>query len=282
MLISEHNQVTVAYNPSEKNQDGIRDIIAGLPGINLVPAHSLTPKDNIPFLRISPKGLSLKDGDQLLFFHPSMSLLRLLNIIRGKGDRFLQASGLNRGDSFLDGTMGLASDTLIAAWAVGERGKILALESSPLIYALVSDGLKRLKMLSPPDISNTLKQQAWLELSKASGCIEAYLANHLEFLKQMPDSSVDIIYFDPMFRITRAKSSSIQPVKTWSNPDPLQLETIAEARRVARRRIVLKERKNSPEFLRLGFKITGENKYSPVNFGVIDLSKSGRCLLSNL
>lgn len=281
MLTSDHKQVTIAYNPGEKNQDAIRDIFAGLPGINLVPAHSLSEKDKIPLLRLSPKGLTLKDGDQTLFFHPSMSLLRLLNIIRGKEDRFLQAAGLTQGDSFLDGTMGLASDTLIAAWAVGEKGRIIALESSPLIYALVSDGLKRLKMLAPPEISNRQKRLAWQELSKASGRIEVYLANHLEFLKQMPDSSVDVIYFDPMFRITRSKSSSIKPVKTWSNPDPIQLNTIAEAKRVARRRIVLKERKNSPEFLKLGFKITGENKYSPVDFGVIDLPEQGRCLLSN-
>jgi 16S rRNA (guanine1516-N2)-methyltransferase len=69
-----------------------------------------------------------------------MALLRMINLNRGIQDRFLEATNLRPGDIFLDGTLGLASDSLIAAWAVGKTGQVIALEGSKLIHFLVSEG----------------------------------------------------------------------------------------------------------------------------------------------
>lgn len=46
-------------------------------------------------------------------------------------------------------------------------------------------------------------------------------------------------------------------------------ETVAEARRVARRRVVMKERRESEEFERLGFFEVVGGKYSRVSYGVM-------------
>ena len=275
MLYNEGQQLTIAYKLTDQSLKDKLKWFKQFPEIELVSADSIDKADeNIPLLRITKKGLFL-EHNQRLFFHPSMSILRLVNIIRGDGDRFMKAADLHKGDSFLDATMGLATDLLIASWAVGEEGKALGIESSPLIYALVTEGLDRMNNQTHPKTAHSLKKQAWAELCTASSYIKTIYANHLEYLKSLPDSSIDVIFFDPMFRVTLDKSSSIKPIKIWSNPGSIALETIDEAIRVAKRRIVLKERKNSCEFARLGFETMLENKYSPTDFGIIDISKLG-------
>jgi hypothetical protein len=56
-----------------------------------------------------------------------------------------------------------------------------------------------------------------------------------------------------------------------ANKNPLTLETIAEAKRVARQRVVLKESSKSLEFARLGFLERAGGRYSKVQYGVIRL-----------
>lgn len=276
MLYDGNRNVIISYKISQSNKL-LNDKLLWFmkqPGIRLIAADSESYKENVPILSITKKRTVIVCGQEKLFFHPSMALLRLMNILKGNKDRFLQAVNLKSGDTFLDATMGLASDTLIGAWAVGNKGKVLAVEHSPLITALVKDGLYSIASIKPSKIKNPLKEEAWTQLIKVSQRIKVYCSDHYEYISKLPDSSVDVIYFDPMFRKTLEKSASIKPVKTWSNPQPLKKETILEACRVAKRRVVLKERKNSSEFHRLGFKkILNNGKYSPIDFGIIELSK---------
>ncbi|MGP1407976.1 MAG: class I SAM-dependent methyltransferase, partial [Selenomonas sp.] len=55
---------------------------------------------------------------------------------------------------------------------------------------------------------------------------------------------------------------------------PVSLFAVAEACRVAKRRVVLKENSRSLEFARLGFSKIAGGKYSPVHYGVIDVCRS--------
>ena len=82
---------------------------------------------------------------------------------------------------------------------------------------------------------------------------------------------MDVIYFDPMFRHPFAESKNIAPLRPVANKNPLTLETIAEARRVARQRVVLKESGKSREFARLGFTERAGGRYSKVKYGVMRL-----------
>ncbi len=274
MLNDEKKPLTIAYKITDKSLASKLKWFEHLPEIKLIPADNLFKgNDNIPLLRITKKGLFLEQNGQRLFFHPNMAILRFVNIVRGDGDRFLRAVQLGKGDSFLDATMGLGVDILIASWAVGAEGKVIALESSPLIYTLVTEGLENMNNKVFPLTTHTIKKQAWRELSEAAAYIKTIHTDHLDYLKTLPDSSIDVIYFDPMFRHTSTKSSAMQPIKTWSDPNPLKNDTIDQALRVAKRRIVLKERKNSPEFSKLGFETILENKYSPIDFGIIQISE---------
>ncbi|MHB8126836.1 MAG: class I SAM-dependent methyltransferase [Desulfitobacteriaceae bacterium] len=198
-----------------------------------------------------------------------MALLRLINRFRGNSDRYLLATGLKPGDTLLDLTMGLGTDALVGAWAVGEQGRVIGVECSPIISALVNDGLQSLAQACVPKSENPAKKLAWEALSLAAGRIKVIWADHFDFLSQKPSASEDVIYFDPMFRYTSQKSASIKPLHSWSDHQSLRIEVIQEARRVARRCIVLKERKGSSEFTRLGFDILPGGKYSQVDYGLI-------------
>ncbi|MDO0821321.1 class I SAM-dependent methyltransferase [Desulfosporosinus nitroreducens] len=236
------------------------------PGCNWTLARS--EKGDQPELTITRRGVFLHNGRSRIAFHPSMAVIRLLNLLRGGYDRYLDATQLRDGDSLIDATLGLGTDTLIGAWAVGKSGNVQAIEKSPILAAIVQDGLNHFTKIIPGSKSKD-KQDTWYALTQAAQRIKVCCGEHRDYLSCIPDNSVDVVYFDPMFRNTCKKSDSIQPLHNWSNHSPLEHKSILEACRIARRRVVLKERKNSSEFQRLGFEILLGGKYSPVDYGVI-------------
>lgn len=275
MLINDPESIEIAYKSSDRNILEQLDGLSELPGINLIPQNNMPEGNAYPLLRFVQNVLYLEENGEKLFFHPSMALLRMINIKRGMPDRFLEAVKLETGDVFFDATMGLASDSLIASDAVGIQGKVIAVDSSPVIYFLVKDGLTRMKHQQTVKTASKEKLRAWEELIKAAFRIETVYGRYEDILTGIGDKTVDVIYFDPMFRHTVKESSSIRPIKKWSNPEPLDFEALQEACRAARKRVVLKERKGSDEFERLGFTVMEGSKYSPISFGVIDLTQEG-------
>lgn len=256
-------------HPSDRNLMEKAEWFNRQPGIEVISDPSNL--SDLPILHITRKGIYLESGDIRLCFHPSMALIRLIQLQRGETDRFLKATGLQPGDIFLDATLGLGTDSLVAAHQVGERGRVIAVEHSPLLAALIQDGLSALNEGPVPNVQNPDKSKAWRNLSLAAQRIEVQWGDHLKRLTQSLDSSMDVIYFDPMFRHTREQSASIRPLHQFSNAHPLQKEAVIEACRVARKRVVLKERKGSPEFSRLGFRICESGKYSNVDYGIIEI-----------
>ena len=102
--------------------------------------------------------------------------------------------------------------------------------------------------------------------------IQVVNQDYLTYLKQQPDNTFDIVYFDPMFRHPLTDSKNLNPLRQLADKDPLSLEALNEAKRVAKYRIVFKENSRSLEFARLGFtKICG-GKYAPIHYGVLELS----------
>lgn len=225
-------------------------------------------EEDLPELTITRHGVFMTDGAKQLPFHPSMALIRMMILLSGGFDRYLEATQLKAGDSLVDATLGLGTEALIGAWAVGENGSVLGIEQSPVLAAFVQDGLNNFAEIIP-DARNKNKQAAWTALERASRQIEVRWGEHLKYLKHIPSRSVDVVYFDPMFRHTCKQSDSILPLHRWSDHSPLNHEAVIEACRVARNRVVLKERKDSSEFRRLGFDILLGGRYSPVDYGVI-------------
>jgi ubiquinone/menaquinone biosynthesis C-methylase UbiE len=187
-----------------------------------------------------------------------MAHLRMKNLRFGDGDRMAEAMGLEPGMDVLDCTLGFGADAIVASAVVGDSGSVTGLESQPLIEAVVGYGLA--------NYENDTEQIIAAMRRVKTHAIEAY-----DYLKAQPDNSVDVIYFDPMFRHPFAESKNIAPLRPVANKNPLTVETIAEAKRVARQRVVLKESSKSLEFARLGFLERAGGRYSKVQYGVIRL-----------
>nr|WP_150959965.1 class I SAM-dependent methyltransferase [Aneurinibacillus sp. XH2] len=205
---------------------------------------------------VSEQELNYYCGSQPpLFFHPSMALVRIKRIVRGESDSLLAAAGVREGDAVLDCTAGLASDAIVFSHAVGSSGHVTALESEGALAVLLKEGLKTYISEIP-------------QLNEAMRRVQVVHRDHAEYLKQLADKSFDIVYFDPMFREPVQETSHLSPLREVANSASLQPSAIEEAKRVARRAVVLKELRGSREFERLGF---GEvvRSSSKIAYGVI-------------
>jgi SAM-dependent methyltransferase len=148
-------------------------------------------------------------------------------------DPFLEAAGLEPGDRVLDCTAGLGADALVAAAAVGPRGRVTGLEASRPLAAWTGEGIARLAQAP-------------------ARRVEVRCAEHLAWLAAAPARSFDVVVFDPMFRHARAEPGGFDLIRRLADARPLSPEALAEARRVARRWVVVKDGAPGWDLARLG------------------------------
>lgn len=209
------------------------------------------------------QGPVLHLGDHKLFFHPGMAKIRLaLYRSKGQADPLIEAARIEVGDAVLDCTLGLGADSIVLAY-FARAGEVLALESSPSIAYTIKWGMR-------------LYQSAMPWLDEAIHRVEVRAADHLSHLRTLPDNCYDIVYFDPMFRAPLLKSETLLPIRVLGNPEALTVQAVDEARRVARKRVVIKERSQSTEFSRLGCHRVLGSINNRVRFGVIDTARIKR------
>ncbi|AZK47353.1 class I SAM-dependent methyltransferase [Paenibacillus lentus] len=196
-----------------------------------------------------------RPGEQPMTFHPSMSFVRAKRLLKGEKDTMLEAAGVRTGDTIVDCTAGLGSDAIVFSLGAGKEGKVIAMEDSLPLWALLHEGFKYY-VSGLQSFDESLRR------------IDLQRGHHLDLLQQMPDQSADVVYFDPMFRDPVLESSSISPLRSFANNNRLEEAAIAEACRVARRTVILKEKIGSGEFERLGFRVSGRAR-SKITYGVI-------------
>ncbi|HZG55230.1 class I SAM-dependent methyltransferase [Paenibacillus sp.] len=194
-------------------------------------------------------------GGEPFFFHPGMGLIRAKRIAAGARDAMLAACGFEPGDAVVDCTAGLATDSIVFSFAGGPESRVVAVESQLPLYYIVTRGLGAYESEWPP-------------FDEALRRIETVRAEHTAYLRTLADRSVDVVYFDPMFRDPVAASAGISPLRAFANDAPVAEEAIEEARRVARKSVVLKERSHAAEWRRYGFEIVSKPN-APVVYGVI-------------
>ncbi len=190
------------------------------------------------------------------FFHPSMAKVRIaLYRKKGQVDPLVEVCDLKEDDLFLDCTLGLGADAIVASYFT-PRGQVVGLESSLPLSQVVKWGIRLYKS----DIF-------WLQ--EAVNRIKVINCDHLSYLQQMADNSFDVVYFDPMFRDPLLKSQALSPLRKAANHQPLDLEAIHQACRVARKKVVIKERRGSTEFSRLNCQELIGSPNNKIAFGVI-------------
>lgn len=192
-----------------------------------------------------------------LYFHPSLARIRITSMMKGSKDRLVEIAGIQKGDTVLDCTTGLGTDAIVLSCAVGKTGRVVTVENSLVLCVLAREGFANYD----PGIK---------EIKDAMRRIKIVNADHTEYMKNLPDKSVDVVYFDPMFR-KAAKTVALTPLRELANSSALKVEAIKEAKRIARKSVVLKEHYKSGEFERLGFEIAGHKKNSKFDYGVIQV-----------
>ncbi|WP_022846971.1 MULTISPECIES: class I SAM-dependent methyltransferase [unclassified Desulfurobacterium] len=162
-----------------------------------------------------------------LFFHPGLLKIRLLNYLKTGKEAMIEAMDLKEGDTVLDCNLGLAQDAVISAFVSGER--VVGVEKDPVIAEIVRRGLK------------TYVPKGKLSVAeRAFRRVEVNVGDNREFLRNLPDKSFDIVYFSPMFIKPKWKCDVMQPFREVAVKDFIEPETLREAERVARKRVVVK------------------------------------------
>jgi 16S rRNA G966 N2-methylase RsmD len=195
-------------------------------------------------------------GEDSFFFHPNSAGFRVKRIMRGEHDPFLQAAQLTEGTTMLDCTLGMASDSIVASFAVGKNGKITGIEGNPYMAYIVKNGLQKWHS----DIA---------EMNEAMRRISVIQSDHLIYLQSCADSSFDVVYLDPMFEESILASDGIRGLKYFALYDDITDETIQEALRVAKNRVVLKDHFRSTRFEKYGFSVS-RRKTAKFHFGILE------------
>ena len=199
--------------------------------------------------------LTLDERNEIneIFFHPSTAHLRIKQLRAGSIDRMIEAMNLSEGMRVLDCTLGLGSDAIVSSFV--SQCEVSAVEINPLLAFVVEYGLR-----------NFVGDNRFV--LDAMRRVKVISADYLDILRAASDRSFDVVYFDPMFRHPLERSCAVNVIRQAAEHRPVSSEAIAEAKRVARHRVVLKENARSLEFARLGFETFVGGKYSPIKYGV--------------
>lgn len=191
-----------------------------------------------------------------IFFHPNSAMFRVKRLIRGEDDPLVHAARLDKGMTILDCTLGLGSDSIVASSVVGKSGRVVGIEGNRYTAFLLQHGLK-------------VWESGNDEMKLAMSRIEVVHRNHLAFLKEQQNNSFDVVYFDPMFDEKIEESDGIKGLRIIALYTDILEEAIEEAKRVAKKRVVLKDHWKSTRFEKFGFSVY-RRKTSKFHFGVIE------------
>ena len=181
-----------------------------------------------------------KGADAPFFFHPNSSAFRLKRVARGEEDPLLAACALQKGNTFLDCTLGIGADSLLAAYAVGDEGKVTGVEADKNVAFIVKTGMQNYDTTELP-------------LRDCMRNIEVVHSTALDYLMKQQDNSFDVVYMDPMFEEVIEESTNFEALRYAGKHVTLSDEWVAEAKRVAKKRVVLKAHFKSDWFEKYQF-----------------------------
>lgn len=186
-----------------------------------------------------------------LKFHPGMAVPRMRLAKTGQEEPLLKAVAPQSGMKILDCTLGLASDAITIALALGEEGRVYGLEAATVIYIITDYGLKNCT------VANKEIQAALKRISVQNIDYRRFLA--------ASDERFDVVYFDPMFDHGLYKSQSINALRPFADYSSLSEDVLQIALEHAPK-VVVKFRQGAEMTLKFDEIVKGN--YSPIAFGV--------------
>ena len=227
----------------KRNKKGIRDIQAENASDCLV-----VGKERLELYR--------NGAERPFFFHPNLAFIRIKRLMEGETDPYIQTAGIIPGSTVLDCTLGLGADAVTAAYAAGPQGNVTACETEPLLAYMVQEGLKVWRSGSDA-------------IDRAMRSVNVIQEPYMDILKRLPDNSFDVVYFDPMFEQPIEGSKGIEALGRFAARDALTEKAVIEAKRVAAKRVVLKDHYRSSVFKACGFNVQ-IRKSAKFHYGFID------------
>tara|TARA_B100000902_G_C27245875_1_gene882572 strand:+ start:730 stop:1551 length:822 start_codon:yes stop_codon:yes gene_type:complete len=202
--------------------------------------------------------LTIQTLQGTLRYHPNTSVIRIINICRGRSDVLIRLMKLKKGDRLLDCTCGLGSDAITGAHVAGDEGYILALESSAVLSLLVRKG-----MLSYQHRTHTEITEAMRRVKIKDTCYKTALP-------ELPDKSFDVVYFDPMFKKSIDTANGLQLIRRFANYVAPTAKDIFHAKRIAVRSVLLKDSSNGKLLNQLNFDLAKKSRN--FSYGIIRCS----------
>lgn len=187
-------------------------------------------------------------------FHLSMAQLRILNLERGQSDYLVQAMGPGV-DSVLDCTLGLGADAIVMSYAMGTKGSVLGIEGALPLWFVTTEGLQHF-VHENPQITQALRR------------IETLYRDYPSYLQQCQANSYDLVYIDPMFEVPVEESPQFKSLRGHLVEGTLTEDILTLAKKVAAKRVLVKERKGADLFKRLPPDELVGGKYSRIAYGV--------------
>lgn len=235
---------TTAKKPTSEMEERARDAAIEL-GVEYWPRRNVTVTR--VFQECGADRLLVADVDRWLLkdrvtklayhFHPNLAMIRGLNVRRGWRDVFLDAIAAQPGDHILDCTVGFAGEAALAAVAVGETGRVVGLESVPELAFVTRQGVGAFP-LYPMALREGLRR------------VEVVTADYRDYLQRCESGSFDVVYFDPFFgERLPGSENSVSPLAVFGNTAAIDVESIHQARRVARRRVIIKTPRSEDFYL---------------------------------
>ncbi len=188
---------------------------------NNQPLDAVLGKDRAALVFTNDEVLLATAGGRLRF-HLGTAFIRLKSLERGDGDPLTRAADIGSRYRVLDTTLGLGRDARVIARAVGANGHVVGVERSPALFHLASIGFAR----AGPE--------------QGAAPIEVRLGDGRDVLEAQTAGSFDVVLVDPMFSEPTTSDAGFSVLRQLADPTPLTREWVREARRVAKRCVVVK------------------------------------------
>jgi hypothetical protein len=198
--------------------------VASATGLPFVPRAKL--KDGQVTLVVEEGGAQLPLDGRIIRSHPGRGLERVRRLARGlDSDPLIDAAALRPRDAVLVATFGLGEDAAVLAHAVGRHGKFVGLEPCPLLAALAFAG-------APYWARPANDAMRWAEI---------VCCDHSTYLRKARPGIFDVVYLNLVFERPAWAPPDDTGLSLVPDPPPVTVEDIVEARRVARRWVIVRD-----------------------------------------
>lgn len=203
-------QVTVSYRGAEKEWNKAK-------ALSELPAFELKNRKDVnwdePVLQVNRTGYCVKMARREYRWHPGLLHTRMN---AGWSHPLVRAMDLKVGDEVLDCTLGMGTDA--AFLSAMTQSVVTGVEINPAIALMTREGL-----------------------TTAGHRVVVVNADARHFIETLPSRSFDVVQGDPMFPKGTGVTNSLDVLRQVGHYEPLGLEWLEQAKRVARKRVVVRD-----------------------------------------